>query len=167
VQVGQLYYWNDGAPIGNGITYNSNPYAHWGWNFLVDRVTYPTWGLYAALSTETYDNYTGAVTYDALRLSTNYRKLAGRNMFGWALVVNTSTYQTVCEVPVSAFPCPAMSPSPPPTPEGSSVCKYSCPHVSAAGLQNLRPQLQRPPGLCSETGCSSYSAPGGCSTAAG
>jgi hypothetical protein len=121
--VGNVYYWNDGAPLGNGITYNNNPYAHWGWNFLYYRITYPTWGLYAAISGETYDNYTGGLTYTALTTSSNYRTQTGQNKFGWNVVANTSTYQTICEIPVSAFPCPAMSPSPPPTPEGMSVCK--------------------------------------------
>jgi hypothetical protein len=123
VQVGNVYYWNDGAPMGNGITYNNNPYAHWSWTFLSNRFTNPSHGVYAALSGEAYDNYTGGLTYGALTTSSNYKTLTGQNKFGWTVVANTTTYQTICEVPVSAFPCPAMSPSPPPGPEGMSVCK--------------------------------------------
>lgn len=124
LQVGQVYYWNDGSPMGNGITYNSNPYAHWGWNFLYYRHVYPSYGRYAAISGETYDNYTGILTYSALTTSSNYKTLTGRNKYGWGLVDNSSSYPVVCEVPVSRFQCPKSPPSPPPTPEGMSYCRW-------------------------------------------
>lgn len=82
-----------------------SPYAHWGWNFIYYRVTYPAYGRYAAISGETYYNYTAGTTYAEYKTSTNYLLVTGSNAFGWGLVDNTSSYAVVsCRDRLQTYP---------------------------------------------------------------
>jgi hypothetical protein len=55
-----LYYWPDGSVVNNGATSNSNPYAHFWYNFQDRLARYPTYTYTLAHSSYRYGRYSGA-----------------------------------------------------------------------------------------------------------
>ena len=61
---GNLWYWYDGNTAGNGqpsYGNDSNPYAHWRYDFLAQLAANPTWTCISV--------YDWVYTYDQVRLS--------------------------------------------------------------------------------------------------
>jgi hypothetical protein len=56
-RTGVLWYWPDGTFLNNGVTSNSNPYAHFGYDSLALLGTYPTYTHYLAFNGASWPSY--------------------------------------------------------------------------------------------------------------
>jgi hypothetical protein len=56
-RIGVVWYWPDGTFLNNGVTSNSNPYAHFGYDALAVLGAYPTYTHYLAFNGASWPSY--------------------------------------------------------------------------------------------------------------
>jgi hypothetical protein len=102
-------------------------------NFIVLQTTWqyqdqlganPTFNCSTAYSTDAYDYYTGTSNYLRVQNSSLYVKNTSANKWAWTPSNCASSYATICEVPLSAYPCPPTPPPAPAPPPPLDLCEY-------------------------------------------